>query len=120
MDPFEISIIIINYNTSQLTSNCVESIIKHEHNKSIEFIIIDNASMEEDFQNLVKLTSNVANLKIFRSKINPQTNNNYTNWQCQGLRIGWFELYPCRIVNGSEQQSDYPYGTYLSKNWVFK
>ncbi len=70
MDPFEISIIIINYNTSQLTSNCVESIIKHEHNKSIEFIIIDNASMEEDFQNLVKLTSNVANLKIFRSKIN--------------------------------------------------
>lgn len=70
MNKFEISIIIINYNTSELTHNCVESILEHEYNKSIEFIIIDNASNNNDFENLEKLTLKFENLKLIKSKIN--------------------------------------------------
>lgn len=70
MNTFEISIIIINYNTSELTHNCVESILEHEYNKSIEFIIIDNASNKDDFENLQKLTLKFENLKLIKSKIN--------------------------------------------------
>lgn len=70
MNSLEIAVIIINYNTSQLTFNCIESILKYEKNKSIEFILIDNASTKEDFQNLNLLTSNIVNLKIIKSKIN--------------------------------------------------
>lgn len=70
MKTFDIAIIIINYNTSQLTFDCIHSILNYESNKKIEFIIVDNASKQEDFQKLIFLTSEIANLKIVRSKIN--------------------------------------------------
>ncbi|WP_216726703.1 glycosyltransferase family 2 protein [Hymenobacter siberiensis] len=44
----QVSIIIINYNTFQLTSEAVESIIRHTHGVSYEIIVVDNASTECD------------------------------------------------------------------------
>jgi GT2 family glycosyltransferase len=44
----QVSVIIINYNTFQLTSEAVESIIKHTHGVSYEIIVVDNASTECD------------------------------------------------------------------------
>jgi GT2 family glycosyltransferase len=70
MEPVGISIIIINYNTSELTYDCIRSILKHEYNKSLEFIVIDNASRKEDYINLEKLTSVFSNVKVVRSKMN--------------------------------------------------
>ena len=44
----QVSIIIINYNTFQLTCEAVESIIEHTHGVSYEIIVVDNASTECD------------------------------------------------------------------------
>lgn len=43
-----VSIIIINYNTFQLTCNCIESIYKKETSLDFEIIVVDNASSECD------------------------------------------------------------------------
>lgn len=41
-----VSIIIVNYNTKQLTSNCIDSIIKHTKDVDFEIILVDNASSD--------------------------------------------------------------------------
>lgn len=42
----QVSIVIINYNTFQLTCNCINSIIKHTNEITYEIILVDNASTE--------------------------------------------------------------------------
>ncbi|QYA25789.1 glycosyltransferase family 2 protein [Gramella sp. MT6] len=69
----DVSCIIINYNTSDFTINCVKSIIlNHEHNSNFEIIVIDNASTHQDFSKLKSSIENLKNnsLKIIRSKTN--------------------------------------------------
>jgi len=44
----QVSVIIINYNTFQLTSEAVESVILHTYGVSYEIIVVDNASTECD------------------------------------------------------------------------
>ena len=41
-----ISIIIINYNTFSITSDCIRSIVKYTHGVDYEIILVDNASIE--------------------------------------------------------------------------
>lgn len=43
----EVSIIILNYNTPELTTACVQSIIAHTHDISYEIVLIDNGSKPE-------------------------------------------------------------------------
>lgn len=43
-----VSIIIINYNTFTLTSNCIRSVIGQTHGVAYEIIVVDNASTEAD------------------------------------------------------------------------
>ena len=43
-----VSIIIINYNTKQLTINCIRSVIEQTKNVTYEIILVDNASTETD------------------------------------------------------------------------
>lgn len=70
----DVSCIIINYNTSSLTADAVESIIeKHrESNIKFEIVVIDNASDVEDYENLKKRLSKITfdNVQLIRSKIN--------------------------------------------------
>ena len=40
----DVSIIIVNYNTKQLTSNCIKSVIEKTQEISYEIILVDNAS----------------------------------------------------------------------------
>lgn len=42
----DISIIIVNYNTVQLTKNCIDSIYKQTKRVSFEIIVVDNASTD--------------------------------------------------------------------------
>lgn len=42
----EVSVIIVNYNTQQLTSNCIESIFLHTKGVTFEIILVDNASKD--------------------------------------------------------------------------
>lgn len=44
----DVSIIIINYNTFQLTSECIRSVIEFTKRISYEIILVDNASVECD------------------------------------------------------------------------
>lgn len=70
MKEISISIIIINYNTSALTINCVESINAFERYKITEIIIVDNASSKEDLKNLTNNLNKIKNVTIIPSKIN--------------------------------------------------
>lgn len=42
----KVSIIIINYNTFTLTSNCIRTVIEHRYDTNYEIILVDNASTE--------------------------------------------------------------------------
>lgn len=61
----QVSIIILNYNTFQLTCNCIESIIQFTKNVSYEIILVDNNSTEcnadlfkEKFRSIILIKSN--------------------------------------------------------------
>ena len=50
----DISIIIINYNTFTITSDCIRSVIKFTSNVEYEIILVDNASTECDPRDFLK------------------------------------------------------------------
>ena len=43
----DVSIIILNYNTPELTAQCIESIVSHTRNLNYEIILVDNGSKPE-------------------------------------------------------------------------
>lgn len=45
----QVSIIIINYNTKEITKTCIESIFKNTKNIDFEIILVDNASNDGSF-----------------------------------------------------------------------
>jgi GT2 family glycosyltransferase len=51
----DVSIIIINYNTCELTKNCIESIYHHTQQQRVEVIVIDNASTDGSYEVLSAL-----------------------------------------------------------------
>lgn len=42
----DVSVIIVNYNTKEMTQNCIDSIFKHTKGVSFEIILVDNASTD--------------------------------------------------------------------------
>ena len=70
---FEIAAIIINYNSSKLTQECIESIIKNTSSTiNFQIIVVDNCSEKEDYLKLKNFCTafNWPNLQLVRSKIN--------------------------------------------------
>ncbi|MEH6764558.1 glycosyltransferase family 2 protein [Aequorivita antarctica] len=66
-----VSVIILNYNTFQLTLDCVASIKKHTPlNVSVEYIIVDNASANNEGVALENTFQNQDDCKVLRSQIN--------------------------------------------------
>lgn len=59
---FDLSIVVINYNTKELTLSCIESIKKHTKGIKYEIILIDNASSEEIYSKDAKIIRNKENL----------------------------------------------------------
>ncbi len=51
MKKMNLSIIIVNYNTRQLTMDCIESIFKTVHNLTYEIILMDNSSNSDEVLN---------------------------------------------------------------------
>ncbi|MGI9551174.1 MAG: glycosyltransferase family 2 protein [Aurantibacter sp.] len=69
----DISIIIINYNSSRYTRKCVEGVLtKTSDTSSYEIIVVDNASKQEDFDALKSslLLLNSDKVTLHRSRIN--------------------------------------------------
>jgi GT2 family glycosyltransferase len=70
---FDVAAIIINYNSSGHTQNCIKSIYENTTNKIyFQVIVVDNCSEYEDYQNLKNFIDNgsFSNLTLVRSKIN--------------------------------------------------
>ncbi|CAN5160657.1 glycosyltransferase family 2 protein [soil metagenome] len=63
----QLSIIIINYNTFQLTCNCISSIHAKVHDLTYEIILVDNASSECDAELFFK---EFPGIKLIKSKEN--------------------------------------------------
>lgn len=57
----DLSVIIINFNTENITSECLDSILKNTKNLNYEIIVIDNASNDGSYQ---KLTQKYAKYKV--------------------------------------------------------
>ncbi|MCK5608814.1 glycosyltransferase family 2 protein [Candidatus Pacearchaeota archaeon] len=71
---YDVAVILINYNSSRHTIECVNSIIKHTGNDtSYQIVIIDNASDLDDFMNLsnyINSLHDADHITLVRSKIN--------------------------------------------------
>ncbi len=62
-----LSIIIINYNTFELTSKCIQSIYNNVEDISYEIILVDNASSEKDAESFKNIFPDI---KLIKSEIN--------------------------------------------------
>ena len=71
---FKLSIITLNYNTKELTSNCIKAIGKNYKKELdenlLEIIIVDNNSKDNSIVEFSKLKSQIPNLTIIESKTN--------------------------------------------------
>lgn len=63
----DISIIIVNYNTFELTSKCIKSIQEKVKDLNYETIVVDNASTEKDPE---AFTTLFPNIKLIKSNAN--------------------------------------------------
>lgn len=64
------SVIIINYNTADLTLQAIASVLHHAGGTGIEIIVVDNASTAADLKVLENGIKNLNQVYLCRSKIN--------------------------------------------------
>jgi len=67
---YDVSVILINYNSSEFTISCIQSIIENTNNSlNYNIIVVDNSSEIEDYKNLARL-KNIENVNVIRSDLN--------------------------------------------------
>ena len=62
-----VSVIIVNYNSFALTSDCIRSVIEQTHDVDYEIILVDNASIECDPD---KFLQKFPHILLIKSKMN--------------------------------------------------
>ena len=70
---FDLAIIIINYNSSEFSKKCIQSVLENTTGTiSYEIIVVDNASRNEDYEVLKNHISELknTNISLYRSRIN--------------------------------------------------
>ena len=77
----DLSVVIVNYQTFDLTRNTINSILKYEYPFSYEIIVVDNASEDNSLSNLKDYFKD--SVKFISSK----ENNGFAAGNNQGLRI---------------------------------
>jgi len=71
MPMYDVSVIIINYNTTAYTLKCVDSVISHTSNAiSYQIIVVDNNSTLESYNSLKEKFPTASNIILTRSNIN--------------------------------------------------
>ena len=65
--PPEVSFIIVNYNTDELTINAVKSLFKHCTKYKFEVIIIDNGSVNTNLEILLKQFPDIIFKKLHKN-----------------------------------------------------
>ena len=66
----KLSIVIVSYNVSQLTINCIHSIFKYERSVPFEVFVVDNNSTDSTIENLITEFGNNKNVKLIANKEN--------------------------------------------------
>jgi len=70
----DVAVILINYNSSNYTLNCIDSILNNTSNSlKYQIVVIDNASNHEDYKKLETKLDKIDkkhNIYLFRNKIN--------------------------------------------------
>ncbi|MGV3502377.1 MAG: glycosyltransferase family 2 protein [Adhaeribacter sp.] len=67
----QVSVIIVNFNSSSFTSACIESILSHtEPGFSFEIIVVDNDSRPQDYEQLVQAWQDRQGIHLLRSVVN--------------------------------------------------
>jgi len=66
----KLSIIVVNWNTKEVTLECIRSIYKHKPNFSFEVIVVDNGSTDDSVKEFDKLKYLFKNLQIVKNKDN--------------------------------------------------
>ena len=66
----KISVIIVNYNTKDLTKACIESVMNEGSKLDFEVIVVDNNSKDGSVTELKKLWRKYKNLKLIENKEN--------------------------------------------------
>lgn len=79
----KLSIIIVNFNTRDLTVACLESLHKSEGKESWEIIVIDNASNDDSIVEIINLKLKIKNLKIIENT----ENLGYAKANNQGIKV---------------------------------
>lgn len=59
----DLSIVIVNYNTFELTHQCINSIVKESNNIAYEIIVVDNASTDKDVDALKTFFPEICTIK---------------------------------------------------------
>jgi GT2 family glycosyltransferase len=70
---FDLAIIIINYNSSEFSKKCIQSVLENTTGTiSYEIIVVDNASKNNDYEVLKNYISELknTNISLYRSRIN--------------------------------------------------
>ena len=70
MNKIQLSIIIVSYNTKQLTLDTIKSVYRHARDINLEIIVVDNESKDGSVKALKKLASKKKNLHIIAEKEN--------------------------------------------------
>jgi len=78
-----LSIIIVNYNTKDLTYDCIKSVIDSAAKVKYEIIVVDNGSKDDSFSTFEKLQKLTPNLILIRNK----ENLGYAKANNQGIKV---------------------------------
>lgn len=101
---YDIAVILINYNSSSFTIDCISSIVRQSNTDlSYGIVIVDNASEEKDYTRLVNGLSKYEAkipLHLFRSRINTGfSTGNMLGVQFISAKYYFFLNNDCRLKN---------------------
>src|SRR3989344_2315166 len=66
----DISIVIVSFNTKNLTKSCVESVLKYTRGVNLEIIIVDNASTDGSVEEIQKFTKKQKETHLLKNRKN--------------------------------------------------
>jgi len=69
MQEIDFSVIIVNYNTAELVSRCISSVLQQK-NVSVEIVVIDNASTDDSVSTIQNLLSENGSISLIRNTEN--------------------------------------------------
>lgn len=67
---FDLSIVIVSFNTRQLLNKCLDSIVRHTKEINYEIIVVDNASSDGSVEKIKQIKSKTKDLKCIFNKKN--------------------------------------------------